>query len=116
MKRSLLLAILGFCFAIPSLAPAHSHAHGQVGVFPDYYRLDATTPNINCVGVGGRASFNVHPNIALEAEIAYDLKRNFASSFSDGLTTRFVNTRVRPLHGLFGPGFQIGSSSPVRLF
>ena len=116
MKRSLLLALLGFCFALPSLATAQTYDHGEVGVFADYFRLDRTNPNINFVGVGGRASFNVHPNVALEAEMAYDFKRNFTSTFSDGVTTQFVNTRVRPLHALFGPRFQMGSSSPIRIF
>ncbi len=116
MKRSLWLAIIGFCFAIPSIAMAQTYDHGEVGVFADYFRLDVTSPKINFVGVGGRASFNVHPNVALEAEMAYDFKRNFTSTFSDGVTTEFVNTRVRPLHALFGPRFQAGRSSNFRAF
>jgi hypothetical protein len=116
MKRSILLAIIGFCFAIPSIAMAQTYDHGEVGVFADYFRLDVTSPKINFVGLGGRASFNVHPNVALEAEMAYDFKRNFTSTFSDGVTTQFVNTRVRPLHALFGPRFQAGRSSNFRAF
>ena len=114
MRRSLLMALIGFCFAMPSMVMAQTYDHGEVGVFADYFRLDRTTPDINFVGIGGRASFNVHPNVALEAEMAYDFKRNFTSTFSDGVTTQFVNVGLRPLHALFGPRFQAGRSSASR--
>jgi hypothetical protein len=116
MRRSLLMALIGFCFAMPSMVMAQTYDHGEVGVFADYFRLDRTTPDINFVGVGGRASFNVHPNVALEAEMAYDFKRNFTTTFSDGVTTQFVNVGLRPLHALFGPRFQAGRSSAFRVF
>lgn len=116
MKRSVLLALCGFCLAMPSLVQAQDYDHGEVGVFVNYFRLDRTSPNINFVGLGGRASFNVHPNVALEAEMAYDFKRNFTSTFSDGITTQFVTTRLRPLHAFFGPRFTAGTSSPIRIF
>ena len=111
-----MFAVLGAAFLLPALTQAQSYDHGEIGAFADYFRLDATSPDINFVGVGGRVSFNVHPNVALEAEMAYDFKRNFTTTFSNGVTTEFVTTGVRPLHGLFGPKFQIGSSSPIRLF
>src|SRR5437879_2188818 len=66
--------------------------------------------------LGGRAAFNVHPNVQLEAEMAYDFKRNFTSTFSDGINTQLVNTRLRPLTALFGPKFQAGTSGPFRAF
>jgi len=115
-KWSILAAMFGVCLALPSLAQAQSYDHGEVGVFADYFRFDRTTPDINFVGVGGRVSFNVNPNVALEAEMAYDFKRNFTNTFSDGITTTFVPSNTRPLHALFGPKFQVGSSSPVRAF
>ena len=49
-----------------------------------------------------------------EAEMAYDFKRDYTSTFSDGLTTTNVTSRLRTLHGFFGPKFQTGSG-PVRL-
>jgi len=117
MKRwSVLSAIFGVCLVLPSLAQAQTYDHGEIGVFADYFRLDRTDPQINFVGVGGRVSFNVNPYVALEAEMAYDFKRNFTTTFSNGITTEFVNSRTRPLHALFGPKIQFGSSSPVRLF
>jgi len=115
-KWSVLTALFGACLLLPSLAQAQAYDHGEIGAFADYFRLDVTSPNINFVGVGGRASFNVHPNVALEAEMAYDFDRNFTNTFSNGVTTQFVRSNVRPLHGLFGPRFQLGGSSPVRLF
>lgn len=90
--------------------------HVEIGVFADYFRLSATDPDINFVGVGGRAGFNVHPNIQLEAEMAYDFRRNFTSTFSNGINTQFVTTSLRPLTALFGPKFQAGTSGPVRVY
>src|SRR5215510_3327453 len=100
---SIMVAVVG-AFALPSVAAAQDH--GEVGVFVNYFRLDRTTPDINFVGVGGRVAFNAHPNVALEAEMAYDFERNFTSVFSNGITTQFVDTSTRPLHALFGPKFQ----------
>jgi hypothetical protein len=115
MKRLLLPALLlTFCLAPCLLAQAEGD-HVEVGVFADYFRLSATNPNINFVGVGGRAGFNVHPNVQIEAEMSYDFARNFTSTFSNGITSQFVRTDLRPLHGLFGPKFQT-NRGPVRAF
>ena len=46
---------------------------------------------------------------------AYDFERNYTSTFSDGVTTATVQSRLRTLHGLFGPKFQTGSG-PFRVF
>lgn len=94
---------------------AQSSDHVEVGVFADYLNLRTTSPHINFVGVGGRAAFNVHPNVQLEAEMSYDFKRNFTSVFSNGVTTQFVSTNLRPLTALFGPKFQT-SSGPFRAY
>jgi len=76
----------------------------------------ASHPHINFIGVGGRLGVNVHPNVQLEAEMAYDFKRNYTNTFNNGLSTTFQTTRLRPLTGLFGPKFQAGGSGPVRVF
>lgn len=120
MKRILFVIFLGSCLAAPSWTMAQtspdSYNHAEVGVFADYFRLSRTDPNINFVGVGGRLGFNVHPNIQLEAEMSYDFRRNFTTTFSNGITTQFVRTDLRPLTALFGPKFQAGTSGPVRIF
>jgi hypothetical protein len=120
MKRVLYLGVVCFCLCLPSLMLAqtsdYTNDHIEVGVFADYLRLSAPNPDINFVGVGGRAAFNVHPNIQLEAELAYDFERNFTTSFNNGVTTQFNTTRTRPLTALFGPKFQAGTSGPFRAF
>jgi hypothetical protein len=122
MKRIILLAVIAFCFAAQrsmmaqTSSSVYTNDHAEVGVFADYFRLSRTDPQINFVGVGGRVGFNVHPNVQLEAEMSYDFKRNFTSTFSNGVTTSFVTTRLRPLTALFGPKFQAGTSGPVRIF
>ena len=119
MKHVLYVLTLSFFFAASSMLAQDSsftENHVEVGVFADYLRLSRTDPNINFVGVGGRFGFNVHPNIQLEAEMSYDFRRNFTTTLSGGVTTRFVSTDLRPLTALFGPKFQAGSSGPVRVF
>lgn len=122
MKSILLLAALAGSFCAPSLVMAQKASsssdnnHVEVGVFADYFRLSTPDPAINFVGVGARVGFNVHPNVQLEGEMSYDFARNFTSAFSNGVTTRFVTTNLRPLTALFGPKFQAGTSGPVRAF
>ncbi len=89
--------------------------HVEVGAFADYFRLSDSSPVRNFVGLGGRAAFNVNRNVQIEAEMAYDFKRNFTTTFSHGASTEFVNTSFRTLHGFFGPKFQTGSG-PFRVF
>jgi len=119
MKRITFFSVLMLCLIAPSLMAAQNSSdwnHAEVGVFADYFRLSRTTPDINFVGLGARAAFNVHPNVQLEAEMAYDFKRNFTSTFTNGVSTQLVNTRLRPLTAMFGPKFQAGTSGPFRAF
>ncbi len=110
-RKFILLTFI--CFGAITLF-AQDSEHVNVGVFADYMRLSEATPAINFVGVGGRVGFNVHPNVQIEAEMSYDFKRNFTTTFSNGVTTQFVSTNVRPITGLFGPKFQ--TSGPFRAF
>lgn len=95
--------------------------HATVGVYGDMFRVNpAHAAAVNFLGLGARVGFNVHPNIALEAEMNYDFVKNYTTvvtgtnSGSVGSTT--VSTRTRPLTGLFGPKFQFGTSGPFRAF
>lgn len=106
--------ILLLCAAPAVLAQDHSD-HVEVGVFADYFRLSDTSPKENFIGLGGRAAFNVRPSIQLEAEMAYDFKRNYTQTFTNGVSDELVTTQVRTLHGFFGPKFQTGSG-PFRVF
>lgn len=107
-----LLAVFALIMAVPSL---FAQNHGEIGAFAELFRFGAANPTINFVGVGGRAGFNVHHNIQLEAEMGYDFRRNFTNSFTNGVTTNLVTSRLRVLHGLFGPKIQTGGGA-VRLF
>jgi hypothetical protein len=111
MKRLGLLFIL--LLAVAPAAFAQDANRGEVGVFVDYFRQEAVDANM--FGLGGRLSFNVHPNVALEGELAYDFKRNFTETFDDGVTTEFEDSNIRVLHGLFGPKFQT-SGEHARVF
>jgi len=118
MRRIAVAFGLSLFFMMPSwlMAQGYHRNHGEIGVYADYLHFAPGNYDNNFVGVGGRVAFNVHPNIALEAEMNYDFARNFTTPFNNGVTTAFVKTKVRPLTGLFGPKFQIGTSSAFRAF
>ncbi|HEX5236387.1 MAG TPA: outer membrane beta-barrel protein [Silvibacterium sp.] len=120
MKRISTIVGLALFLVLPSWALAqqstHSLDHGEVGIYADYFRFAPSHASDNYVGVGARVAFNVHPNVALEAEMNYDFARNFTTTTTNGATTTFVKTSVRPITGLFGPKFQFGTSGPIRAF
>jgi hypothetical protein len=115
MKRCLGLLIASMFLAVPMMV-AQTSDHVEVGVFVDYFRLNnKAAPVSNFLGLGGRAAFNLNASVQLEAEMAYDFKKSYTSTFSNGVTTATVNTSFRTLHGFFGPKFQTGSG-PFRVF
>jgi len=116
MKPFLLLLLsFGIVAAAPLVMAQSEHYsegdHVEIGAFADYFRYADTNPIRNFIGVGGRAAFNIRPSIQIEGEMAYDFKRNFTNTFSNGVTTQFVNASFRTLHGFFGPKFQTGSGA-----
>jgi len=115
MKRLLGLGMIVMLFAVPALMAQDQSDHVEVGVFADYFRLSDTTPQENFVGIGGRAAFNVHPSIQLEAEMAYDFQRSYTQTYSNGVSSELETSKLRTLHGFFGPKFQTGSG-PFRVF
>jgi hypothetical protein len=115
MKCSLGLFIATLFLATAPAMLAQSYDHGEVGAFVDYYRLTNPGPTRNFIGLGGRAAFNLHRSIQLEAEMAYDFRRNYVTTFTNGATDVNVTSGLRTLHGFFGPKFQTGSG-PFRIF
>jgi hypothetical protein len=113
MKRYLGILIASLFFAVPMmLAQDSDHMdHVELGAFVNYYRLTDPGPTRNFLGLGARAAFGVRPSIQMEAEMAYDFKRNYTSTFDNGVSTAAVTTRLRTLHGFFGPKFQTGSGA-----
>lgn len=130
--KKYIYALVGVCvcLALPcwmaaqtqSPEPGHNYMnHAEIGVYADYFRFAPSgNSTTNFVGTGARLAFNMNPNVALEGEMNYDFARNFTTTYSTGTgagaTTSFATTSVRPLTGLFGPKFQIGTSSPFRVF
>ena len=114
MKRCIQFAVITLLCAAPALS-AQDADHGEAGVFAEYFRLGDTSPQENFIGLGGRAAINVHPSVQLEAEMAYDFRRNYTQTFTNGFADESVTSHVRILHGLFGPKFQTGSG-PFRIF
>ena len=118
MNRFLGIIVTALLFAAPTIAAAQENNHtdhAEVGIFAEYFRFSDPGPSSNYLGLGGRAAFNVHPNLQLEAEMGYDFERNYTNTYSNGVTTATVASRLRTLHGLFGPKFQTGSGA-FRVF
>lgn len=115
MKRCLGLLAISIFFAVPMMVAQDHMDHVEVGAFADYFRLSDPGPTRNFLGLGGRVAFGVRPSIQLEAEMAYDFKRDYTTTFSDGITSVNVTSKLRTLHGYFGPKFQTGSG-PFRVF
>jgi hypothetical protein len=117
MKRYLGILAASLFFAVPMLVAQESENmdHAELGAFVNYYRLTDPAPTRNFMGLGGRAAFGIRPSIQLEGEMAYDFKRDYTSTFSNGITTSAVTSRLRTLHGFFGPKFQTGSGA-LRAF
>jgi hypothetical protein len=114
MKRYLGFVITALFFAVPMLVAQDSDHmdHVELGAFVNYFRLSDPGPTKNFIGIGGRAAFGIRPSIQLEAEMAYDFKRNYTNTFNNGaVTSATVTTGMRTLHGFFGPKFQTGSGA-----
>src|SRR5438309_5662354 len=103
----LALPVASVCQTSPTVQhPPRSEGqynHGEFGVYADYFRLTprGASGSSNFLGLGGRVGFNVHPNLALEAEMNYDFERNYTTIGSSGGSTTTVTSRLRPLTGLF---------------
>ena len=120
MKVRLLLAVMFIGIMLPSFVAAQSSRdadrknHVELGVFADYYRFEpSSATTINFLGLGGRAGFYMNNHASIEAEMAYDFERNYSTT--DNITTTLTRTKLRPLHGLFGPKFDFGSHSAFFL-
>ncbi|HEY3927468.1 MAG TPA: hypothetical protein VGL89_03750 [Candidatus Koribacter sp.] len=110
MRKISVLAVLATFFM---LAPAlFAQNDGEVGVFADYTRLSTGGGNaLNFVGVGARVAFNVHPNLALEAEGAYDPNRSYAYTTSSGGVFNTFNSNLHMANAMFGPKLQFGTGA-----
>lgn len=109
--------------ANPPMTGAKSQStwnHVELGGYADYFRFGINGSHSNFLGVGGRVGINVQPHVAIEGEVNYDFARDFTQSVttSNGVssTTTITTSNIRPITGLFGPKFQLGTSGPVRLF
>jgi opacity protein-like surface antigen len=112
MKRLAAFAVLALLVVASGSALAQTENRVEVGAFAEYYRFDTNTISpVNFVGAGGRLGFHINPWASIEGEVGYDFERNQTTFFDNGVTTSFVTTRTRPLHGLFGPKFNFGTGS-----
>lgn len=112
MKKIFILLMALCMVPVASAQTDDDMNHGSFGVFVNYTRLQHA--DLNFLGIGGRLGFNVHPNVQLEGEMAYDFERSRDDRVTFGGTTNTVRSDLRMLHGMFGPKFQ--TNGPVRVF
>ena len=110
MRKFSILAVLASVFM---LAPAlFAQNHGEFGVFADYTRLGTGGGDaLNYVGVGARLGFNVHPNLAFEAEGSYDPNRSYAYQSGTGGVFGTYNANLHIANAMFGPKLQFGTGA-----
>lgn len=103
--------VVMFILAVSPFSFAQDDAnHGEIGIFGDLFRHERFDKNH--LGLGGRVSFNVHPNVALEGELSY----SFAHAYDQEDGIEIDETDVRALHGLFGPKFQTTGEAARAFF
>jgi len=69
----------------PNGPSRYTNDHGEIGVYGDLFRVNpAGGSAVNFLGLGGRVGFNVHPNVALEAEMSYDFEQNYTTVSNNG--------------------------------
>jgi len=115
MKRCFWLTlVLTFLTAAPALM-AQASDKVEVGAFVDYFRYTNAPSDVNFVGLGGRLGVGIAHDIQLEAEMAYDFKRSYTTTFSNGVTTSLGSSGLKVLHGVFGPKVQV-NVGPLQVF
>ncbi len=116
MKKLAILVVLALMSAPLFAEDLDNRNHGEVGAFFDYFRLHNS--NVNNYGIGGRLGFNVHPNVQLEAEGAYDFRQTTTSTVSSGVGSSAITSTYladfRITHGLFG--FKFHNNGPIKFF
>jgi hypothetical protein len=112
MKIWAVCLLLVLALAPTAFAQDDDLNRGNAGVFFDYLRLKHA--DLNQFGIGGRIGFNVHPNVQLEAEGAYDFRSSRTETITSGGITNTFRADLRTATGLFGPKIQ--TKGPVRVF
>ncbi len=114
MKKSAIVLLLALFLAPVAFAQDadDTYNRGEVGVFLDYLRLKHA--DLNQFGIGGRAGFNVHRNVQLEAEGAYDFRQSQSDTVTVGAITSTYRADLRTTSFMFGPKFH--TNGPVRVF
>lgn len=110
MRKMSWFAVLA---AVMMVAPAlFAQNNGEVGVFADYTRLGTGGGSaLNFWGIGARASFNVAPNLALEAEGSYDPNQSYSYTNGTGGVFGTYNSNLHIANAMFGPKLQFGTGA-----
>src|SRR3954467_6439799 len=108
MRKLLLFAVFALLMTGSSALMAQDRDRGEIGAFFDYNRIDNI--NLNQYGFGGRLGFNVHPNVQLEAEGAYDFRRSTTATIPTTIPPTTYRADFRTTLGVFG--LKVHSTGP----
>lgn len=115
MKRYLWsVLILALVTVVPALM-AQDEDKFEVGAFGELFRYTDAPTTQDFLGLGAHVAVGLSAHSQLEAEMAYDFKKNYTSTFTNGVTTSVGTTNFRTLHAFFGPKFH-GDVGPLQLF
>jgi hypothetical protein len=113
MKRIGIGVLLTLLLAFVPALFGQDYDHGEVGVDAEDFMFGALDNNM--VGLNGRAAFNVHKYVQIEANMGWDFERAFNEFCTDcvpPVTT--ARSKFRILHAEFGPKFNFTTHHAVR--
>jgi hypothetical protein len=113
MKRIGIGIVIALLLAFAPVLFAQNEDHGEIGVDAEDFMFNDLGNNM--VGINGRAAFNVHKYVQLEANMGWDFERavnEFCTTCAPPVGT--VRSNFRILHGEFGPKFNLTAIHAIR--
>lgn len=103
--------LLALCLLIVAADMGAYAQHVELGAFGNYVDLNIPGFPANALGIGGRASFKVHPLLQVEIESAYDIKHSQFTFVGSASSFSFINSKLGILHANGGLKLQTRGGS-----
>ncbi len=113
MKRFIIVVALMMVLAAPALV-AQDYNHVEFGAAGDYFRYGVPGTHSNLFGLAGNIFFNVHKNVQIGGDVAYDFQQGFNLSNPTNIPASSIRINTRIVRGMVGP--EIKGSGKFRPF